>query len=198
MKVAIDIDGTIYDTEKYFRVQAELFDIDVLQKNSLINRGALWANNRDSWNEDENKEFMGTLQDITRKSNLIPGSKEVINKFQNMGIETIVVTARGSVGFDNFEEMMKDIEDKLDHDNLHFDKIFWKNLDKVDTCLRENVDFLIDDSPEVCKRTSSAGVNTIYLRDAGIEKIEPNEHLFEAANWGEIYRIVSNAKTSIN
>ena len=71
MKVAIDIDGTIYDTEKYFRVQAELFDIDVLQKNSLINRGALWANNRYSWNEDENKEFMGTLQDITRKSNLI-------------------------------------------------------------------------------------------------------------------------------
>lgn len=192
MKIAIDIDGTIYDTEKYFRVDAELYDIDVLKRNSLANSKALWADHRYNWSEEENRDFINRLYEITDKSNLIPGAKEVIEKIQGMGMETIIITARGSVGFDNFEEMMDVVNKKLEKDNLKFDKIFWKNLDKVDTCINEKVDFIIDDSPEVCKKTSEAGINTIFLHDAGIQELTPNEHLTEVSNWGEVYRIISD------
>lgn len=49
---------------------------------------------------------------------------------------------------------------------------------------------MIDDSPEVCKETSEAGIKTIFLRDSGVYGIEPNDYLYEVNNWGEIYRII--------
>ncbi len=193
MKIAIDIDGTIYDTERGFRAEAEIFDIDELNGDNLIDSRALWVENRYNWTKEENEKFNKKLYEITEEASLMPGAKKVIKKLQEKGVETIIVTARGSAGFDNFEEMMQQVKDKLDADDLHFSKMFFKNLDKVETCINEKVDFIIDDSPDVCKRTSENGIHTIFLRDAGIEKIELNEYVTVAHNWGEVYRIITNA-----
>lgn len=126
MKIAIDIDGTIYDTERGFRAEAEIFDIDELNGDNLIDSRALWVENRYNWTKEENEKFNKKLYEITEEASLMPGAKKVIKKLQEKGVETIIVTARGSAGFDNFEEMMQQVKDKLDADDLHFSKIFLK------------------------------------------------------------------------
>lgn len=188
MKIAIDIDGTIYDTEREMKVQAEIFDIDELNKNSLVEPKALWTDDRYNWNEEENEKFLSKLYYISQKSKLIPGAKDIIERLQKKGVETIIITARGGVYGEDNKAMVKIIKEKLKEDGLKFDGYFWKQLDKVEVCKREKVDYLIDDSPIVCKQTCEAGIKTIFLRDAGVYDIKPNEKLVEVHHWGEIYR----------
>lgn len=193
MKIAIDIDGTIYDTEKNFRVQAELYDIEVVHGKGMKDNLAMWAEDRYDWTEEQNIEFLNKFAEITRQSNLIPGAKEIIQKIQNEGVKTIILTARGSkVGKDN-EEMIETAMRKFEKDNLNFDKYYFRQADKTKICIEENIDYIIDDSPDVCKSTSEAGIKTIFLHDSGIKGVEPNENLFEVHNWGEVYRIIHEA-----
>ena len=38
MKIGIDLDGVVIDSETTFRTYEEIFDIDILKGNNLINR----------------------------------------------------------------------------------------------------------------------------------------------------------------
>lgn len=192
MKIAIDIDGTIYDTQKYIMIFAEIYDIDDLQKNSLVNPEAFWTNEKYSWNEKENQDFNDRIYEISKIANLVPGAKEVIKRLQKRGVKTVIVTARGNIPGENNEKMIEVIKEKLKKDELSFDEYYWKQLNKVKICKQQNIDFLIDDSPIVCKETSEAGIKTIYLRNAGVRKVEENENLIEVHNWGEIYRYLTD------
>lgn len=192
MKIAIDIDGVIYDTQKYIMIYLEIFDIDELHRNSLVKPEEFWSNVRYSWSEEENQKFDDKILEITQKAGLVPGAKEVIKLLQKRGVQTIVVTSRGNIPGEDNEKMVEIVQKRLNEDDLTFDKIYWKQVNKVEICQKENVDFLIDDSPIVCKETSKSGIKTIFLRDSGTKKLAPNPHLFEVHNWGEVYRILTD------
>lgn len=190
MKIAIDIDGTIYDTERNFRVQGEIYDIEELGRNSVINPTAMWAEDRYSWTEEENQRYLKKFVEISEYSDLIPGAKEIIGKFKELGINMIIITARGGVDYIENKEMIEVMQKKMEEDELEFDEYFWASKDKAQICKEQGVDLLIDDSPIVCEQTSKAGVKTIFLHDSGIDGVEPNGNLIEVHNWGEIYRVV--------
>lgn len=193
MKIAIDIDGTIYETEKEMRVEAEIYDIEELHGNGMIDKSQVWAQDRYDWTDEQNIKFISKFVEITQRANLLPGAKEIIKKFEKMGIDLIIITARGNQDYENNEQMMQVAKDKLKSDGLHFTKMIFKTPNKLQTCLDEKVDFLIDDSPNVCQETIDGKVKTIFIRDAEIKKVDrPNEYLYEVGNWGEIYRIVYN------
>ena len=194
MKIAIDYDGTIYETEKNFRVQAELYDIEKIHGQGMKDKYALWAEDRYDWTEEQNKNFLLTFPKITEDSNLMPGAKEVITRFKKLGVKLILLSARGGNRPETKDEdasaMIKTAMDKLKKDGIVLDKYIFGTEGKVDECQEEKIDFMIDDSPEVCKETSEAGIKTIFLRDSGVYGIEPNDYLYEVNNWGEIYRII--------
>ena len=83
MKIAIDIDGTIYDTERNFRVQAELYDMEVVHGKGMKDSLAIWAEDRYDWSDEQNEDFLSRFATITVESNLIPGAKEIIEKLQD-------------------------------------------------------------------------------------------------------------------
>ena len=190
MRIAIDIDGTIYDTQKYIMVLAEIYDAEELHKNSIVNLEAFWTNEKYNWNKEENENFNKKVYEISKMSNLIPGAKEVIQKLQEKGVKTIIVTARGNVPGEDNEKMIEVIKEKFNKDNLEFDEYCWKQLNKIEVCKQQKIDYLIDDSPIVCEETSKAGIKTIFLKHAGVKSPEKNENLIELNNWGEIYRFL--------
>lgn len=90
-------------------------------------------------------------------------------------------------------EEMKDVAlEKFEEENLTFNKYYWKQEDKLEVAKRENIDVMIDDSYDVCKKLSSNGIRTIYFRDKEMKLLEQNEYLKEVSNWGEIYRYIKN------
>ena len=53
MKIGIDIDGVILDSEKEFRIKAELYDVIKLKRNSIVNNKELKFQERYNWSEKE-------------------------------------------------------------------------------------------------------------------------------------------------
>ncbi len=60
----------------------------------------------------------------------------------------------------------------------------------LEVAQQENIDVMIDDSYDVCKKLSENRIKTIYFRDKEMKKLEQNEYIKEVSSWGEIYRYI--------
>lgn len=186
MKIGIDLDGVVFDSEKDFRIYSELYDMIELNQNSKLNEKELAFQNRFNWSEEESMRFFNKYhKEIMEESNYMPGAKMILNKLKEEGHELIIITARG--GYD--KNVISLTEERLKKDNMNiFDKYYFDIKDKAEVCKKEEIDVMIDDSIVNCKKTSESKIKTIYLKDAPSYDMDENEYLKVLYNWGEIYR----------
>ena len=113
MKLGIDLDGVVFDSETTFRTYEEIFDISKGQ-NKLIDRSEPKFQKRYSWDKEERKEFNDYFLEISKNSPLMAGFKKVYELLKDYDIEFIAITARG-IGADGvLSEYME--EDMIDDD----------------------------------------------------------------------------------
>lgn len=185
MKIGIDLDGVVIDSETTFRTYEKIFDIDTLLGNNLINKEEPKFQSRYNWTDEQEKEFIEKyFLKISKESNLMSGFIGVYNLLKNQGHEFVVITARG--GF--VKEMKDDAIRLLEENNIKFDKYYWKVEDKLEICKNEKVDIMIDDDWKIIRKLADNQVKTLYFRDTNLIKLEENEYIKEVNNWGEIYR----------
>ncbi len=187
MKIGIDVDGVILDYERVLKTYGELYDYIELKKGGIINRKEHYLRDRYHWTEAERMNFVNNyFLKLSKQTPLVPGAKDVIKMLQEEGNELIIISARGIT-----LEKMKDFAmQKLQEEEIQFNKYYWKQEDKLHVAQKEKIDIMIDDSYEVCKRLSENKIKTIYFRDKEMKKLEPNEYVKEVSNWGEIYRYI--------
>lgn len=189
MKIGIDLDGVVIDSEVTFRTYMEIFDKDELKGNNLIDREEPKFQYRYNWTEEQKKEFIEKyFLKVSRESNLMSGFLSVYNLLKKPGNEFVVITARG--GF--IKEMKDDAIRILKENNIIFDRYYWNIKNKLEICKKENVDIMIDDDHRIIKQLADNQVKTLYFRDTNLKKLEENEYIKEVNNWGDIYRILSN------
>ena len=125
MKIGIDLDGVVIDSETTFRTYEEIFDIDILNGNNLINREEPKFQARYNWTKEQEKEFIEKyFLKISKESNLMSGFMATYELLKQQGNEFVVITARG--GFikemkDYSKDIVKEIKNsdsKFKHDNL--------------------------------------------------------------------------------
>ena len=187
MKIGIDLDGVIFDSEKNFRVYSELYDIQVLKRNSIVNNKELQFQERYNWTEEEQEGFLNKYHDkIIRKSNFMPGAKEVLRLLKQEGHTLFIISARGG-----WNKKMIDVTKQVLEENEMdiFEKYYFAIRNKQEVCKNENIDIMIDDSYQNCKNISECKIKTIYLKDAPSYDFE-NEYTKVLYNWGEIYRYI--------
>lgn len=187
MKIGIDLDGVVFDSEKEFRVYSELYEVEVLKRNSIINSQEIAFQKRYKWTQEEIEDFLNRYHEkIVLESNFMPGAREVLNKLKKDGHELVVITARGGLNPKMVEVTKKRLRDtEMDI----FDKYYFNTENKQDICKKENIDIMIDDSYEKCKNISECKIKAIYLKDAPSYDFE-NEYTKVLYNWGEIYRYI--------
>lgn len=189
MKIGIDIDGVILDYERILKTYGDLYDFIELKKDGIVNRNEHYLRNRYNWTEEERMDFVNRyFLELSKITPLVPGAKTIINMLKKEGNELIIISARGGM----IEEMKDVALEKFEEENLTFNKYYWKQEDKLEVAKRENIDVMIDDSYDVCKKLSSNGIRTIYFRDKEMKLLEQNKYLKEVSNWGEIYRYIKN------
>ena len=188
MKIGIDLDGVIFDSERIFRVYAELYDILELHQNGIIDNREVRFQERYNWSQEIINNFMRKYHTkIIEEAAFMPGAKEVIKMLKNEGHELIIITARGN----KKKEHVAITEDILKKNNMYiFDKYCWGVEKKREVCVAEKIDLMIEDSNNNCKAISDAKIKTIYFKDAPNYDIEENEYLKTLYNWGEIYRYI--------
>ena len=188
MKIGIDLDGVVFDTEALWQTFAEIYDCKELGKNSIAKKGEPRVQERYNWSEEELNNYLDKYADI-RKFNIMPGAKEVLNLLKNEGHELIVITARGAIK--NSVEGIDIAKQKLDNENIIFDKYYWKQKEKLDICKKEEIDIMIDDNYHICENLSNNDIKVLYFRALGRKQIEENSSLKEVSTWGEVYRYIN-------
>ena len=187
MKIGIDLDGVVIDSETTFRTYEEIFDVDTLNGNNLVNRKEPKFQSRYNWTPQQEKEFIEKyFLKVSKESNLMSGFIGVYNLLKEQRHEFVVITARG--GF--VKEMKDDAIRLLEENNIKFDKYYWKVEDKLEICKKEKVDIMIDDDWKIIKKLADNKVKTLYFRDTNLVELEESEYIKEVNNWGEIYRYI--------
>lgn len=188
MKIGIDLDGVVFDSEKEFRVYSELYDMLDLKQNSKINNKELKFQSRFKWTKEDIDGFLNKYhKHIIVESNFMPGVKRILKLLKEDGHTLILITARGGMNRD----MIKVTEERLQQNEMNiFDKYYWATENKDEVCVKENVDIMIDDFCDKCKSIANSKIKTIYLKDAPSYDLEENEYIKVLYNWGEIYRYI--------
>ncbi|MBR6505089.1 MAG: hypothetical protein IKT41_05230 [Clostridia bacterium] len=187
MKIGIDLDGVVINSENLFRTYEEIYDIEVLKGNNLINREEPKFQGRYTWTKEQGEEFAKKyFLEVSKQSNLMPGFKIVYDKLKKQGHEFVVITARGNM----IKEMKDDAIRLLAENEIEFDKYYWGIKDKVDICKKENIELMIDDDWRIVECLSVNKINILYFRDANLKKMKEDEYIKEVNNWGDIYRKV--------
>ena len=170
MKIGIDLDGVVIDSETTFRTYEEIFDINTLKGNNLVDREEPKFQSRYNWTENQEKEFIKKyFMKISKESNLMSGFLGVYDLLRKQTKhEFIVITARGGL----VKEMKDDALRVINENNIEFDKYYWNCQNKLDICKKEKIDIMIDDDWRI------------------IEKLA-NEYIKEVNNWGDIYRYIN-------
>lgn len=188
MKIGIDLDGVVLDSETTFRTYEEIFDVEVLKGNNLIDREEPKFQERYNWTKDQEQEFIDKyFMKVSRQSNLMSGFVAVYNLLKSKGVEFVVITARGG----HVKQMKDDAERILNEENIVFDKYYWQINNKLEICQKEDIDIMIDDDYKIIEQVSSNKIKTLYFRDTNLKKLEENEYIKEVNNWGDIYRYIS-------
>ena len=187
MRIGIDLDGVVYDTEKYFRIYQELYDMYVLKQNTKVDENEVRLQERFEWPQEVVLDFFERyVTPIVKQANYMPGAKMILRMLKDEGHELIVITARGITD----PNLIPVTKQRFEKDGITdmFSKCYYAIRDKAEVCKNENIDVMIDDSNHNCKNTSENKIKTIYLKDAPSYEMEENDYLKVLYNWGEIYR----------
>lgn len=188
MNIGIDLDGVVFDSEKEYRVYAELYDLIDLKQNSKVNNKELRCQKRFQWTDEQLQNFFQKYNKIvTENSNFMPGAKGILQLLKEEGHSLIVITARGGISQDEIEITKKVLKDNgLDI----FDKYYFTAKNKDEICIKEKIDIMVDDSYKICKAVADSNIKAIYLKDAPSYELEETECIKVLYNWGEIYRYI--------
>ncbi len=196
MKIGIDLDGVVIDSETTFRTYEELYDLAILKENNLIDREEPKFQARYNWTKEQQKDFTDKFfLQISKESNLMSGFIGAYNYLKEQGHEFVVITARGLRTDGTFiKEMEDDAKRVLNESNIIFDKYYWGQADKLNVCKKENVDVMIDDDWKIIEKLSANNIRTLYFRDTNLKKLEENKYIKEVNNWGDICRYISEIR----
>lgn len=188
MRIGIDIDGVILDFERTLKTYAELYNYLYLKDGGVKHPEEQYLRDRYEWNDEVRMDFANKyFVKLTKMSSLIPGAKDVIEMLKRDGHELIIISARGGT----IKEMRAAAEEIFEREGLSFDETYWQREDKLETAKEAKIDIMIDDTDKVCRHLSSNKIRCLYFRDKNMKKLEENEYLTEVANWGEVYRIIT-------
>ena len=193
MRIGIDLDGVVFDSEKEFRVYSELFDMIDLKQNSKTDNRKLKFQDRFQWTQKETEDFLKKYhKQIIEESNFMPGVKRILKLLKEEGNSLILITARGGIN----KDMIKITEERLKESGMDiFDKYYWATENKEEVCKKENIEIMIDDFCKNCESIANSKIKTIYLKDAPSYDLEENKYIKVLYNWGEIYRYIKEMET---
>jgi uncharacterized HAD superfamily protein len=194
MKIGIDLDGVVIDSETTFRTYEELYDMEILKTNNLVNREEPKFQARYNWTKEQQNEFTKKyFLKVSKESGLMSGFISAYDYLKRQGHQFVVITARGLTPDGTFmKEMEDDAKRVLQENNILFDKYYWRQGNKLEVCQEENIDIMIDDDWKIIKKLSENQIKTLYFRDTNLKVLPNSEFIQEVNNWGDICRCINS------
>ena len=151
MNIGIDLDDTICSTDKVLRKYVNKYckdnEIDV----------------ENLWKDEENKcNFLNNnLKTIYSEALLKMNAKKIINELRSHGNKIYIITARRNKYIDM--DMEEFIIDYLNKKGIVVDKVIIDAKDKVDVCLNNAIDYMLEDNLYNYELMVKRGINVILF-----------------------------------
>lgn len=161
MRIGIDVDETLTDTEKSFNDVIKKYNIDFKKKYS------------DEWTKEE-RDYLLTdyCEEIISNAKLKKGAKEALDILKSKGHELIIITARCNRYSNLIEKITYDL---IKDNNLKIDEIYFDDRTKSALAKRLKIDLMIDDSKKIIENMKKENIDCILFGD----KIKTWEEILE-------------------
>lgn len=195
MRIGIDIDGVLTDIEQWQLDYGSKFYYEKFHK-SIVNYSG--------YETDEIFECDHKVDDLfwdkyfkDYSINIEPRrfASEVISNLKNDGCEIYIITARGSFLSHSSKVMSKEeneqiVKDWLNKNNIYYDKIIFSPEDKLDICINNGIDVMIEDKVSNIDEISSKIPVICYNASYNEKCIGKN--IYRVYSWYDIYNTIKN------
>ena len=186
MRIGVDVDGVLTDLEGYLFDNAIQYfkqhNIELKNPKGYDVCGMFEVDesfNVSFWKFHVAQYFAHAARDY---------AAEVISKLQSEGNEIYIITARGS-GKDQdtlgLDETKFVTEVWLNRNGIYPNKILFTDHGKLEVCLENNIDLMIDDMPKNLLDVSSK--IKCFAYHAGYNEHISNENITRCYSWYDIY-----------
>lgn len=195
MKIGIDIDGVLTDIEKWQLDYGSKFYYENYNKGIINPKGYETNEIFDSdikcddlfWNKYF-KEYSINVE--PRKF-----ASEIISKLSNDGHQIYIITARGSFLSHSNNVMSKEeneqiVKEWLKNNNIYCDKIIFLPEDKLDICINNNINIMIEDKVENINKISSE--IPVVCFNAGYNEECEGKNIYRVYTWYDVYNTIND------
>ena len=193
MVIGIDIDGVLTDIEQWQLDCGGKF-FSKLNK-SVVNKDGYEITEIFNVSDELDSQFWNEyLYEYVTKEPSRKYASEVIKKLKDSGNEIYIITARYLTdrNTEDGQRMRKIVIDWLEQENIIYDKIVFAPEDKLQICLENNIDVMIEDKVENINKVSS--VIPVICFHAGYNKECNGQNIYRAYNWYDIYNLINSGK----
>ena len=191
MRIGIDIDGVLTDVEqwqldfggKFFsKFNKNVINKDGYEIAEIFNVSA--ELDEQFWNE--------YLYEYVTKEPSRKFANEVIKKLKEKENEIYIITARRFTNENTeYGKKMRDIViDWLKQQEIVYDKIIFAPEEKLNICLENNIDIMIEDKVENIEKISTK--LPVICFNAGYNKNCKNDNIYRVYNWYDIYNLIND------
>ncbi len=195
MKIGIDIDGVLIDLERYVIDYGTKMCVEKQWKINL-KLDEYFEKERFFWTDEQEEEFWNTyLEDYVLKTNPREFSKEVIEKLRKENNKIYIITARNEEGLppESYGRMQEFTKKWLLDNGIEYDElIFASDAEKLEQCIKNDIDIMIEDYPNNILNISNK-INVIKY-DCQYNKDVKGENIITAYSWYHIYNIIKELK----
>lgn len=182
MRIALDLDDTIIDTDEFLLNQMSFFyHVD---REYLINNNYSYINMSDELKKQEKNFIQEMFENKLLKIPLKTNAKENINKLFEQGNEIYIITSRHF-----FKDVYNSTFRQLNNYGIKFTKLICTK-NKKDACINNKIDVFVDDSLSNTREVENY-VKSIFVFESRYNKNKDNG-IKKVKDWEELYTLISN------
>ena len=193
MRIGIDIDGVLTDIEQWQLDCGGKF-FSKLNK-SVVNKDGYEITEIFNVSDELDSQFWNEyLYEYVTKEPSRKYASEVIKKLKDSGNEIYIITARYLTdrNTEDGQRMRQIVIDWLKQQNIIYDEIIFAPEDKLQICLENNIDVMIEDKVANIEKISTR--LPVICFHAGYNKHCKNDNIYRAYNWYDIYNLINGGK----
>ena len=195
MNIGIDIDGVLTDMEREITDYATKMCVEE-QIPIKIDSTQYYESDSFDWNQEQVDKFWNKyLVPYVKEANSRKYAKEIIQELRKEENKIYIITARDESGMpeEYYGKMQQLTKEWLHKHEIEYDKlIFAKDKEKLQKCIENNVEIMIEDSPNNIKDISTK-IKVIKF-DCQYNKNVQNKNIITAYSWYHIYDIINKIK----
>ena len=191
MNIGIDLDGVLTNYRQFAIEQGQKYCREN-NKGKLENPEAYYMKDMYNWDEKTDYDFwIKNIFSYATENPAIQGASENTKKLKEDGHTIFIITARKfATPDDNCKEEIREkmkttVKEWLAKNEIEYDYIIFSSEDKSKNIIENDIDVMIEDSPNNVKSLSK--LTKIICMDWPYNKGIENDNIYRCYNWNEIY-----------